>query len=430
MKIDAAANFLAFANGTQNAAVLPDANASLKATVVDRLLFLDAAASLTQVESNPFGTWSDQLTTANRRTSGTYRLSPFVAHDFSPRDSVLLRQDAAVTTNGAGTGTRLTSNQTLFRFDRKPVPLGGSIEVSRLQNRSSGTGDANLLLEAVRLRGNVALDGQLVVGVAAGRERSHFLLSDQTDPLYGLTLAWNPGPRTELSASVEHHFFGLGGSLNFRHRMPFMSLALSLSRQPVTASTSLGVFADSSGIAAFLDAILTTRYPDPAVRATLVNNLISSRGLQSGLPGAIDVIADYPQLQTAANLSWVLLGTRNTASISLYGQTQRQLTQAGEIVPISPVNDNRQVGVALQFSRRLTPQTSLDAQLRWARITGLAVRAGDSTGQTSYRLAWIRNLSPRTGLSAGVQYNRFTTNVGGLQSYNAALAFVGMSHRF
>ena len=430
--LQASAALLGYANGTQQGGVLPDVRASMKLTAVERLLYLDAAAQVYQAEVNPFGARADDTSGANRRTTSAYRLSPYLERELWPDTTLLARHDAALTTNAAGVGTRLVSNHSLIRLERKPVPLGAAVELSRLEEASQGAAAGDFTLETARLRASFALSDQLVLGVVAGVDRSRSLLSDQTDALHGLSVQWTPGPRTELSAELEQRFFGHAGVLKFRHRMPFMSLALTLSRQPVRSSASLGVLGQGTDIRGLLDAILTTRYPDPTVRAGLVDDLVASRGLDTNQQHPVDVVAEYPQLRTASELSWTLLGTRNTATVTLYAQTLRGLTHDGD--PLSPpagaIADNRQVGGAVQFNRRLTPQLSADAAVRWSKISGLALRAGDVTEERSYRLALVQNLSPRTGVSAGVQHNRFTTTVAGLHPFNATLVFVGVNHRF
>jgi uncharacterized protein (PEP-CTERM system associated) len=432
LDLEAAATLLAYANGTQRSGVLPDARASLKATIVDRWLYVDAAARVRQSEVDPFGSRADDTTGANRRTEGSYRLSPAIERALSPNASLLARHDATLTTNGAGGGTRLVSNRSLFRLERKPIPLGAAVELSRLENESRGVASSRFTLETARLQGSAAFAGEVVLGAVAGRDHSQLLLSDHTDSLYGLTAQWNASPRTELSANVEHRYFGRAGALTLRHRMPFMSFALAMSRQPVIASTSLGVLGQGSDIRSFLDAILTTRYPDPSVRGDLVNTLVTSRGLDTRLPTPIDIVAEYPQLQTSANATWVVLGTRNTTSVTLYAQTLRQLTRDGDPLSLSAgaAADSRQTGGSFKFNRRLTSQLSGDAIVQWSKITGLAARAGDVSEERIYRLALTQNLSLRTGVSAGVQQNRFTTTVSGQHSYDATLVSIGMSHRF
>lgn len=84
----------------------------------------------------------------------------------------------------------------------------------------------------------------------------------------------------------------------------------------------------------------------------------------------------------------------------------------------------------MQFNRRLTPHLSANLLARWSRIDGLGTRDGDTSEQRSLRLSVLQEISPRTGVSAGVQHTRFTTTVAGRHPYDATLAFIGMSHRF
>lgn len=430
--LEAAATLLTFANGTQDNDVLPDVSAKLKATVVERLFYVSAVSHVRQSEIDQFGSRSGDTTGANRRTQGTYGVSPTIERELSPNSSLLARHDVTLTTNGAGEGSRLMSHRSLIRVERKPVPLGGAVELSRLENELQEFAESRFTLDTLRLRGSIQLEDQIVLGVVAGQDRSRYVLSDHTDSLYGLSFQWNPGPRTDFSATLERRFFGNAGVLALSHRMPFMSFALAMSRQPVTASTSLGVVGQGSDLRGFLDAILTTRYPDPAVRGGLVDTLVTKRGLDTRLPNAIDVVAEYPQLETRINATWVLLGTRNTASMTLYSQTLRGLTRDGDPLSalVGATADNRQTGGSLQFNRRLTPQLSAETSAQWSKITGLSARDGDVSEEKIYRFSLMKNVSPRTSVSAGVQINRFTTTVSELNSYDATLLFVGMSHRF
>lgn len=430
--VEAAATFLGYANGSQDGGVLPELRGSLRATVAERLLYVDAAAQVRQVEEDAFGTRADGTSGTNRRTEGTYRLSPYIERELSPSSSLLVRHDATLTTNGAGEGARLVTNRSVARVERKPVPVGVALELSRFDSESTGSTQSRITIDTARVRASLDIGEQVVLGVVAGADRTRLLLGDYADSIYGVSAQWNPGPRTEVSASVEQRFFGQGGELKLRHRTPFMSFSLGVSRQPVLSSESLGVVGQGGDIRTFLDGILTTRYPDPAVRSDLVNNLVASRGVDTRLSGAIDVVAQYPQLQTSANAAVVFMGRRDTASVSLYWQTLRQITHDGDPLSfaVTAASDSRQSGGSVQFNRQLTPQLSAEAVVRWSKIVGLAARAQDQSSERSYRLSVQQNLSPRTGLSAGVQYNHFLTTAAGQHPYDATLLLVGMSHRF
>ena len=432
LDLQAAATFLGYASGSESGGVLPDVRGNLKSAVIDRWVFLDAAAVVRQSEVDPFGARAGDRSNVNRRTETSYRLSPYIEREFAPNTSFLARHDFASTRNGAGDGARLTSNQTLVRVERQPVPLGAALEATRMRSETNGSLGTRFSLDTLRARGSLAIAQQVVLGVVIGQDRSSYLLSDHTDALYGINAQWTPGPRTQVAAAVEHRFFGKSGSLSIQHRMPIMSFGISLSRQPVMSSSSLGVLGQGTDVRNFLDAILTTRYPDPTVRSGVVDSVVSRRGLDTRPTEAIDLVADYPQLQTTVQLTWVLLVSRNTASLTLYSQTRKRLTWDGD--PLSALStaiaDTRQSGSTLQFNRRLTPRLTASALLRWSKISGLAARDTDKSGDTALRLSLLRELSPRTSVSAGVQRDRFTTNVAGQHSYDATLAFVGMSYRF
>ena len=430
--LDAAATLLKYANGTQQGGVRPDVRASLTSTLLDRWVYIDAQTRVRQSETDPFGTRADQGTSVNGRTEGSYRLSPYVEREFLPGTTFLARHDFGLTTNVAGDATRVLTNQTLARIQRKPVPLGGAVELSHLTTETSGAAARRFTLDTGRVRGNYAVTENLVLGAIAGQDRSKFLLSDYTDALYGASLQWRPGPRTELSVELEHRFFGQSGALTFRHRMPSMSFSVIASRQPALSSSSLGLLGQGTDVRNFLDAILTTRYPDATTRVGIVDNIVTSRGLDTRSSEAIDIVANVPQLITNVQGTWAWLSARNAASLVLYSQTTRRLTRDGDPFVSSLVSstDSRQAGGSVQFSRRLSPHLSATVLSRWSKINGLAARDGDVSDEKSVRLSVQQEISPRTGVSAGVQHTRFTTTVASQSSYDATLAFVGMSHRF
>ena len=235
-----------------------------------------------------------------------------------------------------------------------------------------------------------------------------------------------------MFANVERRFFGTGGELRFNHRTPFNAFNLRVNREPVTATSSLGVIGAGGDVGSFLNAILSRSTPDPVQRAVIVQNLIASRGLQSSFPSATDFVANYQQLQTGVTASWVYSGPRATMSLSLYQQTLRQLSRdSASALPLTIlVADNRQTGAALEVNYRLTPETSLDSAIRWSRIRGLAATEGQSTRENSISFALVHNLSPRSGMTVGVQHRVVDRNAGLLPSYDSTLVFAGVNHRF
>ena len=432
LALNAAVDLVAYSRGTQPNRALPLFEGGLKSILIDQLMFFDANADVHQTEANAFGPRTDASSASNRRTAASYRLSPYLQRDLTPSMSLLARYDESQAKQSGDDAADLRSHYSLVRLARKPVPLGFLLEVSNLQNDSSGIATSSLRVATAKVGVSATAFDEVVVGVAGGVERTRLLLTDQSDKLYGLNFRWIPSLRTELFANFERRFFGTGGELRFSHRTPFTAFSLRVNREPVTATSSLGVIGAGGDVANFLDAILTRSTPDPVQRAVVVQNLISSRGLQASFPSATDFVASYPQLQTGGTASWVYSGARATMSLSFYQQTLRQLTRdAASALPLTIlVADNCQTGAALEVNYRLTPEMSLDSAIRWSRVRGLAATEGQTTRENSISFALVQNLSPRTGMTVGIQHKVVDSNVGLAQPYKPTLVFAGVNHRF
>lgn len=430
--LNSSVDLVSYARNTQPDRVLPALDAGLKSVVAERLLYFDADANVRQVEADAFGARTDSSSAANLRTLSSYRLSPYLLHEFSPKVSLLARHDESRTKESGENAADLSSHYSVVRLTGKPVPLGYSLEISNLSNDTRGTSTSDLRVVTAKGGLNIAVFDEVVLGAVAGVERTRLLLADQDDRLYGLNLRWTPTPRTELSANVERRFFGHGGELLLRHRTPFTAFTLRFNREPVTATSSLGVIGGGADVGSFLDAILSRNTPDPTQRAAIVQNLLSSRGLQTSFPNAVDVLSSYPQLQTGITASWVYLGARTTTTVAAYQQTLRQLTREGGVVllPASVIADSRQVGASLEMNYRLAPQTAIDAVLRWSRIRGLAAFEGQTTRESSAQVSVVQNLSLRTNVTFGIQHRVIDSNSGVVQAYEPTSAFAAIFHRF
>lgn len=437
--VHAAATLIDYAKSSQRNGVLPDVRGSMSATLVQQWLKLDAAGYLRAAESDPFGVRTDDLTAANHRNDWGVLAGPTLQHDFGPEAGIVARHQFGVTRAAASTSAaasddqgRLDTNLTLVRFERKPTPLGVSAEFTRLDNRTtSDLGDSRYTLMTGRLRATVLVGGELRLGALVGQDRSDYLLSSHVDPLYGGALDWTPGPRTHLELEVEHRYFGESGRLRLEHRTPFLTIAIDLRRQPLDATSSFGTLGQGVDLRSALDSILTTRFPDPATRAGVVDAIVASRGLDTRSAGAINLVGDYPQLQTAAQGSLTLLGVRDTLSLSAYALTTRALTRDGDPLGglASATADNRQRGATFQLEHRLGAQLSAVLLGNWSRIQGLGASTERSEEQ-AWRISLLDHLSRRSDLTVGLQWNRFETNAAGQRSFDATLGLVGLSHRF
>jgi uncharacterized protein (PEP-CTERM system associated) len=429
LTLDASADFLSYAHDTQPDDVLPALRAVGKATLIPGWLFVDGLADVRQTEDDAFGVRATDGGTANSVTNSTYRVSPYLQHDLDARTTLLLKHDEAWLNQAGEDADDLRSRQSVARIDYRPAPIGGLVEVSQLDNEYAQS--QSLKIDALRAGATIALPIEVVAGLLVGRERTQFSGNrSQTNSLYGLTVQWDPTPRTELIASAEHRFFGTGGRLEFRHRTLFTALSIQVAREPVTAATARSALTNGVDLTGYLDAIASRSTSDQMTRALQVQSQLTSLGLQASIPGGSDVVAGYAQLQTGANMTWVLSLPRTTFTLSAYGQKFRQLTLPNMPPPVAATLDMRQSGAFVEVSRRITSQTSLDARLNWSHTRGLGARSGDETRESDVRVGTITALSPRSQVMTGILYRQIESNVASVIASHATSVFAGLNHRF
>lgn len=432
---DLSASALHYFDDTQPDRVLPRASLNLESMLVDRWVYLDASAEVDQTASDPYASRPDGRSAFNQITTRRFLVSPRIDHWFTPSLSLLARSDFAWTRrNGdyAADDPRRDSReqQHFVRLEQQPLPLGGSLEYVHQDTRYDGDVDSVLTLDTLRAVVSYAITPQLSVGIVGGREHSEFSLSEHTDSLYGVRLRWQPTERTLLTSAVEDRFFGTGWDLQFTHRMPFLAVHFRSFREPTAQPSSQILEPGGGSVRNLLDAILTTRYPDPVAREELVRRIIRDLNLPETLRGPIEVFADYAQLLRGNHLSVALLGRRTTVAVNLYQRRYWQLTREDDVLAPDPsfASDHEQVGAALDVTRRLTPQTSLGLLLQYSRIEGLGSREDDFSRERIVRVTLQHQLSPDTAVTLGARRQLLRSNVS--SSAREAAAFVGVSHSF
>lgn len=412
--------------------VLPLASVEAQASIVDRLLFLDAGLDARQVESNAFGGRVVEASEENARTATTVRLSPSLNYEIGSKSFVAARVTDVRTRRSGSIEGDADTLQGSVKLETRPRPLGGGLEVSTDRTEYLSNLNADVRIDRVQATANVALDDAWVVGGMAGRERSTLAGVEQSGSTYGLRLAWSPSPRTSLAVTADDRFFGTGWSVTAGHRTPRMTFLLRSVREPLTAAYSSGGGGFANSLAGFLDAILSGRMTNPMERSAAVEELLAVRGLQSALRGSIAPSAAYAQLRTGSEFTWVYLAPRTTLTLTLYAQKLQALSDADgvPVLTFPAIDDRRQRGISAGWNWRLSPQVSVDLQGNYSRVQGLGLRVNDLTREADAKASVVRQLSPRTNLSVGVGYRKLATNVVNVDSFDETTAFVGMAHRF
>ncbi|MFZ2650130.1 MAG: TIGR03016 family PEP-CTERM system-associated outer membrane protein [Burkholderiaceae bacterium] len=412
--------------------LIPTARLALNANAIERWLYLDAAAGIEQVTSNPFSAASSASLPSTRLQTTQYRLSPYLDHAFTPAVSLLYRNDNLWNrrSSNLATSTAEQHSHTLV-FAHRPLPFGYALEANRDEMEFVDAASSRVAFTSARGVLSYAVDPTLILGAVAGAEQNQIASSTSRDTIRGLRLRWRPSQRTDLDASVERRFFDNGWNVTWAHRSPFMATSLNLARQPASQPSSL-VLSNTGGrdLRSLIDAAYTTRFPNPAERAAVVDAAIANLGASAGTAGPIAVFTDYAQLQRRAALSVAFLNPRSVLTFQVFAVESLQLQRPdAPPLPLPPVNaDNAQVGGSVTFNRRLTTTLAMEAVVSGVRIEGRGASRGQSSSTKSSSLSGTQTLTPKTRLVAGARRQLSNSNV--VRPVQETAAFLGIEHRF
>jgi uncharacterized protein (PEP-CTERM system associated) len=418
--------------------LLPRVQLDLNTEVVERTFFVDANAGVVSTREDPFGARSDPSITYDALGSLEYHfgLHPRLQRDLSPELKVLLRSDVTwIRTDSSSTATvtqpDVRYQDSAFRLDRKAVPLGFNLELRRQKELNDTVHEVGAVIDSIRATGTYAFGPGLTAGATLGQEHNIYSSSDDVDPIRGVSLEWQPGERTEFRGKYERRFFGNGWEVALRHRTPFMAFALTTARQPILASTILGLVPPGGDVVALLDAILSSRYPNPSERAGIVSGIVASQGLPASTNQPLEIRSQSAQLVQTTNASIGLLGRRTSVFLSGFGSKSQALARANlQAISLNTGSVN-QKGLSLQASHRLSPKATLNAVLSLTDTKGLRdTGEREDSRDRSVMLSWINATSPRSNVHLGIVKHALRTDSQIVPSASELRSFAGLSHRF
>ena len=404
-------------------------NAHGSVEIVERFLFLDGLAQVTQQTVSAFNAQpsSSTSTTANRSETRLFSLSPYIkghlgsyaAYDLRLTKSYLrTKQNLGVDSNVQQWNGRVSNPD-------ESAPLGWLVEYRDERSSISDRPDTNYEL----FRGTVSyrLDTQLRAFVRGGWEKNDFLPDDQSNVSYGMGFEWSPTPLTQLSVETDRRYFGHSYLISLRHRTPFTTSQLAFTRD---ASTTTQRLSGGIGDSVFdqLMGILAPRVPDPAQRADQVRQLMSLIGQSGQSSNQAGFLSNQVFVDTRADASIALTGIRNTISVNAWrSRTRPLLPVLLSDVDFLNASSIEQVGCRLDWGHRLSPLTSASTSAVWQRSTGDSATAL-RTDLLTLNLFLNRQVGPKTLFSAGLRSARSNVENGSSYRENALLA--SFSHRF
>ncbi len=375
-----------------------NANATLEA--VERFLYVDGAANVTQETLNPFGPRQTQSATLtpNRTETRTYDVSPYARGSFRniAADYELRYRRSATDSRPGDIGSTSFDQFSGYLDSNFGGPLGWRL--SALNDTSRATGLQTTHLQKYMLQGRYLLTPDLRVEAIGGAERNDILTGRyDTTPNYGFSLVWKPSPRTSASGQWEHRFFGNSWSYILRYRLPRVAFNFT-DRRDYTVEAHRRLQADAAGYARIYDA-LASRIPDPIERAAETQRILQQGAIPADLGVPLDYASAGSYVERRQDFSVGYLGVRNTVSLGAYRTKRDQIGLGTGIVDVTGGTTSvLDMGLTLVGSHRLTPLAALAASLTRSRT-----KAQDSSGIASNQ--WDTRVTYTTRLHRNAQFS-------------------------
>lgn len=427
-----------YLNRTLPNKVAPTAELSSRIEAIERLFFVELGYRAAQTNQNPFGVRADAGSSANRVTTSQWSFSPLIEGAAGANTRYRLRSDNAWVRQIGGTDTAAAAGtggaggyfgRHAASIEQDPRPLGWRVEAERDYTRYDNATDPALGVTVARAVLNYEVGEDWSVGLRVGQERDDTAGSD-TGPhsIHGVETRWQPTPRTTLTAFREQRFFGSGWDLSFNHRQPRLAWSVGLSRGLDTTPQALLDLPATNNVAGLIDAIFTTRYPDPVERARAVQDFMARQGLPGATQAPISLFSPRFSIATNRRASVSFIGARSSLTLSGYSTRTEDALQDGPLAAGGAATNNAQHGASLALSHRLNALVGLNVTADWSRIRALDAAAPDRTTQQGLRVQLSLQAGPMTNTFLGGRYRKIESTV--TTEGREGSVYLGLDHRF
>jgi uncharacterized protein (PEP-CTERM system associated) len=377
-------------------------SANALAELIAGTAFVDVRGNYQQQAVSAFGTQSRDAAVDNRNSTdvGSLLVAPYVRGRFG---AVRAEARASLQTTRAKDTMDGDVDEGRFtvRVDsgESPRPLGWFADASRTVTDYRAGRRTHDDLARAGLSYRVGPEWR--IGAHVGQERTDLAtLDSESTTTGGIEVDWIPSVRTNLNAAVERRFFGTGHSLRFAHRTPNTAWAVYSSRD-ISSNQLQGTGAFGTAYDLFFRQFASTE-PDEIKRDQLVRDYMRANGIDPRSVIVGGFLTAAVTLQRSHGASVALVGVRNTLTLRLNASnTERADRIATAVDDLSSVDEVRQRGAVLDWSHRLTPESSLS-------LAGAVQRSTSDTSNErntlkTISLSWTARLGPRTTATAGAR---------------------------
>ena len=427
-------------------------NASMRAEALERWLFVDAAASITQQSISALGRPAGDpgIVNSNSTEVMTWRVSPYVTGSVPGVAVYDLRFGLSGTRGGAANSFDSTVTQASVRLgsdrslSRLRWNLGASHQLSdfsasrQTQSTRYDAGIGYELSRVFRLTASAGHESSDYASTAAASRNVVSLglgwtpnpdldLSFQAsrDGVENITLNWSPTVRTRLTAQRARQLYGNTHSLSFEHRMPRSVWRLSDTRSVVSSSGPLATGSRGSTYDLYFTQFASLE-PDPVKREQLVNEFLLASGISPAPPAGSGFLTTAASLQRRQEASFALLGVLTTVTFTA-SSTEGQRLDAVSTVADDLANGNnlRQRSFSVAVAHRLTPISSVN--LAGTTQKSSASVSGQQSELRSLNLTWASRLTRNGNATITLRRAEFDSP---LSPYNENAVVATLGWRF
>ncbi len=400
---------------------------AVNAVLIENLFYLDGAASISRQAISAFGIQDVGRSLDNPNTTEVRNLS--LTPSLRGRIGSSAVFDARVnfahqSTEGSSRGDLSTRTESLSIGARPGVRLGWNASLVRSNYKFKNgrtTQDTRALAGLV-----FQPDPSLRFNASLGREENDITtLGAKNNNTWGVGVVWVPSPRTSLSATRDHRFFGDAHSVSFVHREARTTWRFTSSRdlqnaQPNQATT---VLQDAFQL---LDDLLASQVPDPVQRRDIVLKYMEQRGIPASAVVNASFLNSAVTLVSRQELGFGWQGVRSNALFTAYRSDSRRVDGVSSVFDDLTTDPAvRQQGAALTLGHRLTPVAGISMTLTWQRSRGASETRNNEL--TSATLNWTTRLGPSSNFSLGARHVEFDTQQ---NPYNENAVFATFGVRF
>lgn len=327
---------------------------------VENRAFIDFTGSISQQTVSALGTQSLDTTVPNpnRTEVSSYRISPFVRGSLGHVADYDVRWGRTVTGSDSAIASGSTLTDTVVKLSGTPSfnALGWTAEFNRQttayrQGRTTQSNHLNMGLL-------YPINAQIELAVKAGRESSNFTTeSPQTNATHSVHLNWTPSELTSLSLTRSRRSFGDAFDLLLTHRSGRTVWRLTDSRDLASAQTGSS---SAGSMYDLLFAQFASAEPDPVARARRVEDYLQTNGISASMRPTAGFLTSALTLQRTQQLSFALLGIRDTITFTGERSSSRRLdTLSASLDDLAGQGTVRQQGFGVQYTHRLSPDYAL-----------------------------------------------------------------------